>query len=229
MCFKASMIIIHRPFRAVHEEMLLRHLNFNDLEFRGTTTMERCIYPGDKSISIGYYNGNIIICEDYLLTSYLEVTDDPAGLAGYEEVLSNVFPDSEILTVACHASVNYHLYSLVKNGEKLRFKRVIASSPILEYGDRLAEEEVIYAESRVIEGKRLFDSRWKEDHHNHAITEDQLMEDFAFGVAKRHLGVKISSGEENALMVDTPFSKFVKAPPMPLKSATTLRSWWKFW
>ena len=228
MCFKASMIIIHRPFRAVQEEMLLSHLNFNDLEFRETTTMENCIYPGDKSIGIGYYNDNIIICEDYLLTSHLEVTDDPCGLAGYEEVLSNVFPDSEILTVACHASVNYHLYSLVKNGEKLRFKRVIASSPILEYGDRLSEEEVIYAESRVIEGKRLFDSR-KEDHHNHAITEDQLMEDFAFGVAKRHLGVKISSGEENALMVGTPFKKFVKAPPMPLKSATTLRSWWKFW
>ena len=228
MCFKASMIIIHRPFRAVQAEALLRHLNFNDLEFRETTTMENCIYPEDKSISIGYYNDNIIICEDYLLTGHLEVTDDPVSLAGYEEMLSHLFPDSEILTVACHASVNYHLYSLVKNGEKLRFKRVIASSPILEYGDRLAEEEVIYAESRVIEGKRLFDSR-KEDHHNHAITEDQLMEDFAFGVAKRHLGVKISSGEENILMAGTLFRKFVKAPPKPLKTVSALRSWWKFW
>jgi len=229
MCFKASMIIIHRPYRVVQEDVLLRHLNFNDLEFRGTTTMENCIYPGDKSISVGYYNNNIIICEDYLLTGHLEVTDDPVSLAGYEEVLSAIFPGSEILTVACHASVNYHLYSLVKNGEKLRFKRVIASSPILEYGDRLAEEEVIYADSRVIEGKRLFDSRWKEDNRNHVLTEDQLMEDFAFGVAERHLGVKISSGEENALMVATPFKKFVKAPAMPLKSATSLRSWWRFW
>jgi hypothetical protein len=228
MCFKASMIIIHRPFRAVQEEVLLRYLNFNDLEFRETTTMESCIYPGDKSISIGYYNDNIIICEDYLLTSNLEVTDDPSSLAGYEEALSDVFPDSEILTVACHASVNYHLYSLVKNGEKLRFKRVIASSPILEYGRRLAEEELIYAESRVIEGKRLFENR-KEDHHNHAITEDQLMEDFAFGVAKRHLGVKISSGQENALMERTPFKKYVKAPSLSRKPAATLRSWWRFW
>jgi len=223
------MIIIHRPFRPVQEEVLLRHLDLNDLEFRETTTMESCIYPDDRSINIGYYNNNIIICEDYLLTNHLEVTNDPMSLAGYEEVLSSLFPGSEILTVACHASVNYHLYSLVKDGEKLRFKRVIASSPILEYGDRLAEEEVIYAESRVIEGKRLFDSRWREDHHNHAITEDQLMEDFAFGVAKRHLGVKISSGEENALMAGTPFKKFVKPAPIPLKSAASLRSWWKFW
>jgi hypothetical protein len=222
------MIIVHRPSRAVQEEMLLRLLDFNDLEYRETTTMESCIFPGDKSISIGYYNDNIIICEDYLLTSNLEVTDDPASLAGYEQALSGIFPGSEILTVACHGSVNYHLYSLVKNGEKLRFKRVIASSPILEYGDRLAEEEVIYAESRVIEGKRLFENR-KEDHLNHAITEDQLMEDFAFGVAQRHLGVKISSGQENALMERTPFKKFVKTPKLSLKPASRLRSWWRFW
>ncbi|HEY4205944.1 MAG TPA: hypothetical protein VGM31_03985 [Puia sp.] len=223
------MIIIHRPLRFVPEDGLLKHLGLNDLEFRETTIMEHCIYPEDKSINIGYYNENIIICEDYLLTSSLEVTDDPMGLAGYEAVLTSLFPGSEILTVACHASVNYHLYSLVKNGQKLRFKRVIASSPILEYGERLAEEEVIYADSRVIEGRRLFDSRWKNNHHHHTITEDQLMEDFAFGVAKRHLGVKISTEETEALMVATPFRKFVKTPPRPLKQARTLRSWWKFW
>jgi hypothetical protein len=222
------MIIVHRPFREVQEETLLRHLELNNLEFRETTTMEDCIYPEDKSINIGYYNNNIIICEDYILTSHLEVTDDPMTPAAYEQVLCSLFPDSEILTVACHASVNYHLYSLVKNGEKVRFKRVVASGPVLEYGDRLEEEEVIYAESRVIEGKRIFDNSRRKDNHHPTITEDQLMEDFAFGVAKRHLGVKISSGEENVLM-DTPFKKFVKIQPAPLKPVSGLRSWWKFW
>jgi hypothetical protein len=176
--------------------------------------MENCIYPQDRSISIGYYNHSIIVCDDYLLTGYLEVTDDPAALAPYEQVLSSLFPDSEILTVACHGSVNYHLYSLVRNGKKMRFKRVVASGPILEHGRRLEEEEIIYADSRVIEGKRLFDSRWK-NNSNHSITEDQLMEDFAFGVAKRHLGVKISSGEEKELMSATPFKKFTKRQPAP--------------
>jgi hypothetical protein len=222
------MIIVHRPLREVHEEVLLRHLDLDDLEFQETTNMESCIYPEDKSINIGYYNDNIIICEDYLFTSYLETTDDPMSLAPYEQVLTSLFPGSEILTVACHASVNYHLYSLVKNGEKLRFKRIVASGPILEYGERLKEEEAIYADSRVIEGKRLFDSRWKHNNH-HTITEDQLMEDFAFGVAERHLGVKISSGEENVLMVGTPFKKFVKTSSVPMKSGAAFRSWWKFW
>ena len=214
MCFKASMIIIHRPLRSPAEEEILGYLDLNGLEFRETTTMENCIYPSDRSISIGYYNNNIIICEDYLLTGHLEVTNDPSALAPYEQTLSSLFPGSEILTVACHGSVNYHLYSLVKNGEKIRFKRVIASGPILQYGPILEEEEVIYADSRIIEGRRLFDARWK-NNTTHPFTEDQLMEDFAFGVAKRHLGVKISSGEEKVLMFETPFKKFVKAPPAP--------------
>jgi hypothetical protein len=227
MGYKASMIIIHRPSMLLPEEVLLASLNFNDLIFRETTTMDSCIYPGDKSVSIGYYNDNIVICEDYLLTTSLETTDDPAALAEYEQVLTALFPGSEILTVACHSSVNYHLYSLVRDGKKLRFKRIVASGPILEHGEQLEEEKPIYASSRWIEGRRFFESRRQD--HTLAVTEDQLMEDFAFGVAKRHLGVKISSGEENALMFETPFSKFTKAPPAPFVKKAAVRPWWKFW
>jgi len=227
MGHKASMIIVHRPSTLLPEEVLLECLNFNDLIFRETTTMDSCIYPGDKSVSIGYYNDSIVICEDYLLTTSLETTDDPVTLAGYEQALTTLFPGSEILTVACHSSVNYHLYSLVRDGKKIRFKRIVASGPILEYGEPLEEEKPIYASSRVIEGRRFFETRRQD--HTHAVTEDQLMEDFAFGVAKRHLGVKISSGEENALMFETPFSKFTKTPPTPPLKKAAARPWWKFW
>ena len=212
------------------EEVLLKHLDFSDLAFRETTIMDNCIYPGDRSVNIGYYNDNIVICEDYLLTTSLEVTDDPVTLAEYEQVLSSLFPGSEVLTVACHSSVNYHLYSLVKDGKRLRFKRIVASGPVLEHGDRLKEEETLYAASRVIDGKRFFESR--RQNNSHAVTEDQLMEEFAFGVAKRHLGVKISSGEESNLMFNTPFKKFAKMPPQPpvqpVKSRQ-MRRWWEIW
>jgi hypothetical protein len=230
MGFKASMITIHRPSMLLPEEVLLKHLDFPDLAFRETTIMDDCIYPGDRSVNIGYYNDNIVICEDYLLTTSLEVTDDPVTLAEYEQVLSSLFPGSEVLTVACHSSVNYHLYSLVKDGKRLRFKRIVASGPVLEHGDRLKEEEAIYASSRVIDGKRFFESR--RQNNSHAVTEDQLMEEFAFGVAKRHLGVKISSGEESNLMFNTPFKKFTKMPPRPPVPAAKIRQakfWWKIW
>jgi hypothetical protein len=35
-----------------------------------------------------------------------------------------------------------------------------------------------------------------------------LLEDFAFGVAKRHLGVMISTGEDEILTFETPFRKY---------------------
>ena len=231
MGFKASMIIVHRPSMLVPEEVLLDRLALSELVFRETTNMDRCIYPGDKSVNIGYFNDSIVICDDYLLTTSLEITDDPAALADYEQVLTSLFPGSEILTIACHSSVNYHLYSLARDGERVRFKRVVASSPILEHGQLLEEEQEIYASSRVIDGKRLFEGRTSD--HNQAVTEDQLMEDFAFGVAKRHLGVKISSGEEGALMFDTPFKKFAKALPEMAGGMTRRREpgrrWWKLW
>jgi len=212
------------------EEVLLQHLDFPDLAFREITIMDSCIQPGDRSVNIGYYNDNIVICDDYLLTTTLEVTDDPVTLADYELVLSSLFPGSEVLTVACHSSVNYHLYSLVKDGKRLRFKRIVASGPVLEHGERLKEEETIYAASRVIEGKRFFDSG--RQNNTHAVTEDQLMEEFAFGVAKRHLGVKISSGEESTLMFETPFKKFARMPPRPpapMGKDRQTRPWWKVW
>jgi len=230
MGFKASMIIVHRPSMLLPEEVLLEHLALPDLVFRETTNMDSCIYPGDQSVNIGYFNDSIVICDDYMLTTSLEITDDPAALADYEQVLSALFPGSEILTIACHSSVNYHLYSLARDGERVRFKRVVASSPILEHGQLLEEEKQIYASSRVINGRRLFEGRLTD--HNQAATEDQLMEDFAFGVAKRHLGVKISSGEEGALMFETPFKKFAKALP-EMAGMTRRRDpgrrWWKLW
>ena len=74
MGFKASMIIIHRPSMQLPEEVLLEHLDFNDLVFRETTTLDSCLYPGDKTVNIGYFNDNIVICDDYLLTTSLETT-----------------------------------------------------------------------------------------------------------------------------------------------------------
>jgi len=207
MGFKASMIIVKRPSRAIGDEELLKMLGFTNISFSGDTTFEVCMYPCDKSLNIGHYNDCLIISDDYQLTTSLEMAKDPYALSDYEKVLTAAYPDTEILTVACHSGVNYHLYSLVKNGQKLRFKKVTDGEPIREYGDRIKEEESIYARSKMIDGQRMFKSPYKDD-EVYDNTEDQMMEDFAFGVAKRHLGVMISTGEDEQLMFETPFKKY---------------------
>lgn len=207
MGFKASMIIVKQPSKTMSDEELLKMLGFSKVSYLGDTSFEECMYPSDKSINLGSYNDCLIISDDYQLTTSLELEKNPQSLSDYEKVLTQFYPDTEVLTVACHSAVNYHLYSLVKNGQKLRFKKVVDGKPIIEFGDRIEEEERVYAYSKIIDGQRMFRSKYKND-EVYDYTEDQMMEEFAFGVAKRHLGVMISTDEDEDLMFETPFKKY---------------------
>lgn len=233
MGFKASMIIVRQPSAAISDEELLKKLGFVDVTFSGDTTFEECMYPNDKSINIGHYNDCIIISDDYQLTTPLELSKYPQLLSDYETVLTNIYPDKEILTVACHSAVNYHLYSLVKNGQKLRFKKVVHGEPLIEFGDKIEEEDKVYAYSKIIDGQRMFRSTYKDD-EIYDNTEDQMMESFTFGVAKRHLGVMISTSEDEELMFEIPFKKYLVGKPiekkkefqtMPMATEQTKGSW----
>src|SRR5690606_16769670 len=183
MGFKVSMIKVQPPIATISDEELMNILGFTNVTFSGDTTFEECMYPSDKSVNIGHYNDCLIISDDYQLTTSLELSQTPHILSDYEKVLTDLFPDTEILTVACHSAVNYHLYSLVKNGQKLRFKKVVHGEPVIEYGERVEEEERVYAYSKIVDGQRMFRSTYKDD-ELYDNTEDQMMEDFAFGVAK---------------------------------------------
>src|ERR1700722_18228468 len=191
MGWKASLIIVQHPGPAVSEEELLRRLGFPNYKLAVETTLEECIHPGDASFNIGYYNGCLVLADDYQLTEALEMGSTPEQVVGWEGVLSILYPESEILTVACHSAVNFHLYSLVKGGQKLRYKRITADVPLVEYGSRLPEEDVVYAYPKIVNGQRLFRSGYK-DTDVYDMTEDQFLEDFTFGIAKRLLGVEIS-------------------------------------
>jgi len=207
MGFKSSMIIVRQPSATISDEELIKKLGFPDVRFSGDTTLEECMYPNDKSINIGHYNDCLIISDDYQLTTSLELSKSPELLSDYEKVLTNIYPDTEILTVACHSAVNYHLYSLVRNGQKLRFKKVVHGEPLIEFGDRIEEEEKVYAYSKIVDGQRMFRSTYKDD-EVYDNTEDQMMEDFTFGVAKRHLHVMISTSDDEELMFETTFKKY---------------------
>ena len=212
MGFKASIIIVKQPSATITDEALLQKLGFGGT-FSRETTFDECMYPNDNSINIGHYNGCLIIADDYQLTDSLSNSKNPESVSEYETALSQLYPDSEILTVACHSVVNYHLYALAKNGIRLRFKMVASEEPLTEYGERLEEEEEVYAHSKIIDGLRMFKSS-NDDDDAYDYQEDQMMEDFAFGVAKRHLGVMISASEDEDLMFRTPFRKY-KVRKMP--------------
>lgn len=202
MGFKISMISIKEPATKISDTVLLQKLGFPDFSLVADTSFDESMYPRDNSINIGTFNKCLIICDDYQLTDSLETSNNPENLSDYEKMLTQIYPDSEILTVACLSGVNYHMYSLVKNGEKIRFKRISHGTPLIQFGKTIEEEVKVYSYSKIIEGQRRFRSTYKED-EIYDNTEDQMMEDFTFGVAKRHLGVMISTSEDDILLNTT--------------------------
>lgn len=204
MGWNTSLIIVENKENYSNENELLKSLGFDCFEQKLNTTFDEILNPKDNQIGIGYYNGNLIICDGYLLTTKSLEESENLNLVDYEKSLVKMFPKSEIVTVSCVSSVNFHGYSLIQNGIKKRLKYV-AEEMKQEFGNRFEEEIEIYKNSYVEDGKLL----WKDENdENDFFTEDQLMEDFTFKVAKRRLGIQIDMEDGEDLFENTDFKVF---------------------
>ncbi len=210
MGFKSSIITIQNPNKTITDRELLDALGCEKFVYDSETTFEQCMHPSDESINVAVYNGCIVITDDFQLSSFLDQVG-ASDLAAHEKALTSIFNNAEILTTACHSSINFHIYSLAQGGKKIRYKGIADGSPLVEFGEYLKEEKPIYANSTIVNGTRMFKSSYTENSDVYDNTEDQLMEDFTFGIAKRHLGIEIATAEDEELMNDIVFRKYVFA------------------
>ena len=209
MGWNTSLIIIENIENYSNETELLKSLGFENIDQKENTTFDEILNPKDRQIGIGYYNGNLIICDGYLLTTKSLDESENLNLADYEKSLVKIFPKSEIVTVSCVSAVNFHGYSLIQNGEKIRLKYV-AEEMKHEFGNLFEEEIEIYRNSYEEDGKLL----WKDENdEDNFFTEDQLMEDFIFKVAKRRLGVQIDMEDGEKLLNDVAFKVYKISTP----------------
>lgn len=213
MGWKISLILIENQDNFRDEKKILRALGKSDYKFDRELNFYECIYPKDDSINIGYYNGNIIISDDYQLTTKSLEQSKELTLTKEEKNLVKLFPKSEIVTVACHSVVNYHGYSVIENGIKKRLKTISTDDSLIEFGERIAEENIIYEHS-YSKGNQNF---WKNnDDPDDDFTEDQFMEDFTFSVAKRRLGFVLDTADADELMYNTKFRKYIIPSEKPI-------------
>ena len=217
MGWKTSMILIENCYAFNDDTTLLKAIGKANYEFDSEVTLEECLYPDDGSINIGYYNNTVIICDDYQITAKSLEQSDGLNLIPEENALVALFPQAEILSVSCHSVVNFHGYSLIKRGLKTRLK-IAVDGEIIEHGKPFEEEFKIYATSFIKEGIRYWnDENYPEDE---PYTEDCLMEDFTFGVAKRHLGVLLDHEEGEELLEKVIFKKYKNPNATPEKLPT---------
>ncbi|MFT5848620.1 hypothetical protein [Psychroserpens sp.] len=164
--------------------------------------------PDDESINIAYHNGNIIISDDNQPTAIPLKRAENLDLTTFEIALIKLFPTSEIITVACHSAINYHGYSVVDSGVKIRFKTLSSDDDKMVFGSPIEDEIKIYETSVLKCGINY----WSYDNDSEAMcTEDQLMEDFTFKIAARRLGVNLDADDGDELMELVVFKKYIKA------------------
>ena len=205
MGWKASMLIVQNTSDLKTAEDVVQKIDNNYYELAGETTLESCINPHDDSIYIGFYNGNIVLTLDaqYILMSII----DGGGLI--ENRLNELCPDGEIVGVFCQSTTNMHGYFLNKDGDRVRHKMISFEGPRMESGDRFEEEIEIYKDAKKDENGVEY---WPYgENESGRYEENQLMENFTFGVAKRLLGVQLDHTEGEDLMFQVKFKKFVKA------------------
>jgi hypothetical protein len=207
MGWKVSTIIIENKNNLKDDNTILEALGKSNFEFKEELTLGYDIVQNDDSICIGYYQDNIILFDDYQITAKSLERANELKLIKEEKRLVDLFPNAEILTAACHSVVNYHGYSLIKKGKKIRLKTISSEDELREFGKRIEEEVEIYKTSYEKNGANY----WKdEDYPNDEdYTEDQLMEDFTFGVAKRRLGFRLDNSDADELMETVVFKKYI--------------------
>jgi hypothetical protein len=174
-----------------------------------------------NTISFGFFNNNIIICDSDQLTEHLDGYHLPyEGLASWEKILTDCFSESEILSVACASSVNWHMYSLVKNGKKLRYKCVYHGQNLKEFGSRFEEEESIYARSAIINGERLFKSDFKPN------GEYEYKEDLMFNTVFRKYKQEVQPQPAPAPLSHNNKSDETPKPQPDISPATDKKNSW---
>ena len=191
-----SFLIIENTENIKNDAVILDTLYSFKYEFIKESTLENCKLPGEDQISIGYYKNQIILCDRMeLVNVILENSFDLTFEEEEEQRLVDVFPLSEILTVAYIEDYDFYGYSLIKEGIKKRIKLLVDSSNYVDVGAPL-EEEIYNSQLREEERKVV------------ANNEQQLIKQVIFTLIKNKLGIDLNKAEAFEFMNDVTFKTY---------------------
>ncbi|WP_343693858.1 hypothetical protein [Chitinophaga sp.] len=227
MGWKAASLIISNV-TTVDAEKLLQKMKIEQFEKIADEPYDVAIYPRAQQIYIGIYRQNLII-------SSWDITDPAFSkeLSEYEQVLTDLFPASEICTIQLHSGVNHWGYAVIRNGEKVRIRCGNADQgTIIDFGEPLEEELELLSKSEIKNGKRIYHL---DDDEPYA--EDQVGENFVAEIWKRYTGKNLFQDDEvfEFNLAGFKTSKpFTGSTPAPATTATApipavKKPWWKFW
>ena len=184
--------------------------------------------PPEGQVFIGAFNGCVLICAQEIAYESMQYDVAPT-----EQILSEIYPDTEIASFWLLSGTNSWGYSIVKNGQKIRLRagNVQELDGLeMESGTPLPEEEELFAHSILTEGGSR---RYKLDGDtDYEYEEEQVGENFVFEVAGRYLGCRFDGCDELLFETELRGYSYERESDSELHSKTkptSQRSWWKFW
>jgi hypothetical protein len=202
MGWKISVVTIENKHHFNNDLLLIEKAGFRQPKLKETTTFEQAL-SSKNTIAIGEINNTLVICDNYKLTEHYISGSNQLNLTETEENLVGLFPNSEILCVACHSVTDTHGYSLIKDAKKQRVK-IVHQEGKIEFGTPFKEEQNLYEQAITIEDNLFWDLDQTQNEENY-LTESNLMEEFTFEVLKRSLGVLLNQDEANNLLATKNF------------------------
>ena len=220
MGWYVSMIVIKNTDEIQDENQILEALDLSHFKYSEEVNMNEVFHPRDNSVSIGFHDDFIIICDDFRFTDlfFTQSTSD------VEEALIELFPTSNILSICYMSNIDFKGYAVIKNGEKVRFKTNEESdnedTSQNMMGDIPKEELMIF--------------------------EDKDFE-FISQMVNKVLGLDLESDEANVLYDDYIFKKYIPVQSQndnddfdeefeddsddiqPNAKSDSAKPWWQFW
>ena len=230
MGWKTSMIIVNSE-NDFDKDELFESLGYYELKSIDKQYFDSIMNPDNDKIYIGKYNGNTIICMQDLPLESLDKT-----VSTGEKMLSDKFPDIDIVTFVLHSVVNLWGYSIVKNGEKLRVRAGSSEGgTMVEFGEIMEEEKELFSKSKLnSSGERIF---LFENMPDDEFQDDQVGENFVFDISCKYFGESLDACDE---LFETQFEGFTFSKSKPKKRTDNQiiqnqskkepkKPWWKFW
>ena len=223
MGWKAFSIII-KSKSDLDYESFLAELGYLGIQKAQNKTYETAIYPNNNQVFIGRYEDCIIVSAPDIPMLFFE-----NSLSTVEKILINRFPNTEICSIVLHSVVNLWGFAIIKNGEKIRVRAGSANDgTFCNYGKVQEEEKELFSKSSFDEnGDRVYKF---EDMPDEIFSEDQVGENFVFGISKRYFGEQIDYLDD---IFETEFSGFNYSENKYYndneEKPSRKKPWWKFW
>ena len=189
MGWKTSMIVINSD-KNINQEELLQALKFQNFNHTGKEHFDVAIYPPKGMVYVGHYKNNLVICVEDLPFRFLDNYVSEA-----ENILCELFPDTEICALVLHSVVNLWGYSVCKNSQKIRARAGShESGTMIEFGKPLPQENHLLSMSTVnADGNRVYRLQ---SSPNDEYAEDQVGENFVFELSSRYFGQSFASDDD---------------------------------